>query len=116
MVRTNKGAWSTNLARSLLEYQELKTSAEGAGQVGSHHLHLHLHQHQEHLLVGRGGSRQGGGRPSSCGGSPRCGGEVVPCVGGRRRAPEGEETLGEAARGKKEVLQRKHLKKLILKK
>ena len=37
-------------------------------------------------------------------------------MGGRRRAPEGEETLGEAARGKKEVLQRKHLKKLILKK
>ena len=80
---------------------------EAAGQVGSH-----LHHHQEHLLVDRGGSRQGGGRPSSCGGSPRCGGEVVPCVGGRRRAPEGGETLGEAARGKKEVLRRKHLKKV----
>ena len=86
-------------------YQAWKTLGEGEGLEDSlEALQVHLLLQVGRLEV-RGGSHQGGD-PSGCGGNRQDGVRWGRCAGGRRRGRGGEETLEEAAQGKREDLEK----------
>ena len=90
-------------------FQVWKTSGGEEGLVGNQgalHLHLLL---QGVPLGGRGGSLQDGD-PSDCGGNRQDGVHWGRRAGGRRRGQGGEETLEEAARVKREDLEKEKVK------
>ena len=98
-----------NLARRLWAYQAWKTSGEGGGLAGSlGALLVHL-VHQVVPLEVRGGSPQDG-EASDCGGNRQDGVRWGRRAGGRRMGREGEETLEEAARVKREDLEKEKVK------
>ena len=96
-----------NLARRLWAYQAWKTSGEGGGLAGSlGALLVHL-VHQVVPLEVREGSLQDG-EASDCGGNRQDGVRWGRRAGGRRMGREGEETLEEAAREKREDLEKQN--------
>ena len=98
-----------NLVQRLWACQAWKTSAEEEGLAGSLGALLgHLLHQVVHLEV-RGGSPQDGD-PSDCGGNRQDGVHWGRRAGGRRRGQGGEETLEEAARVKREDLEKEKVK------
>ena len=101
-----------NLVRRLWAYQAWKTSGEGGGLAGSlGALLVHL-VHQVVPLEVRGGSPQDG-EASDCGGNHQDGVRWGRRAGGRRMGREGEETLEEAAREKREDLEKQNERQIL---